>query len=145
MNSPRYWLNTVSKDHVLAGVAGGFTQANHGKSINLKHLSKGDWLVFYSSKTSLSNGKSLQNFTALGKITGEAPYQAEMSPSFHPWRRQVAFMPCQETPIRPLITDLSFIKDKKAWGYPFRRGLFEIPEADFKRIAKAMGVNLAAL
>ena len=26
-----YWINTVSRDHVQRGVAGGFTQANHGK------------------------------------------------------------------------------------------------------------------
>ena len=31
-----YWINTVSRDHVQIGMAGGFTQANHGKATNLK-------------------------------------------------------------------------------------------------------------
>ena len=27
----KYWINVISKDHVLAGMEGGFTQATHGK------------------------------------------------------------------------------------------------------------------
>jgi len=57
-----------------------------------------------------------------------------MGPAFHPWRRRVAFVKAQPAPIHPLIDALSFIKDKKSWGYPFRRGLFEIDAADFERI-----------
>jgi len=33
-----YWINTISRDHVMRGVAGGFTQANHGKASGLKGL-----------------------------------------------------------------------------------------------------------
>ena len=36
----RYWINTVSHDHVKAGMEGGFTQANHGRATNLRRLSK---------------------------------------------------------------------------------------------------------
>ena len=43
-----YWINTVSRDHVQRGVAGGFTQANHGKPNLLRRMARGDWLVFYS-------------------------------------------------------------------------------------------------
>jgi hypothetical protein len=34
---------------------------------------------------------------------------------------------------------LPAIVDKKRWGYPFRRGLFEVTRRDFERIACAMG------
>jgi hypothetical protein len=44
----RYWVNTVSRDHVRLGARGGFTQAGHGRSTRLSKLVKGDALVFYS-------------------------------------------------------------------------------------------------
>jgi hypothetical protein len=31
----RYWINTVSLEHVERGVEGGFTQADHGKNTRL--------------------------------------------------------------------------------------------------------------
>ncbi len=138
----KYWINTISKDHVMRGVEGGFTQANHGSPYNLKRMGKGDYLVFYSPKTSYENGKPLQTFTAIGICIDEKPYQAEMSPDFHPWRRNIKFLKCKEASIKNLINDLSFIKDKQKWGFPFRRGMFEIPESDFKIIAHAMGMEI---
>lgn len=136
-----YWINTVSRDHVLAGVKGSFTQANHGKSTKLKDLNRGDLLVFYSAKTKLKDGESLQTFTALGEISDDEPYQVEMTPDFHPWRRKLTFFQSQEALIRPLIEDLNFITNKKKWGFPFMRGLFEIGQADFELIARAMNVE----
>lgn len=138
----KYWINTVSRDHVLKGVEGGFTQANHGKATNIKTLSMGDIVVFYSPKTSYRDGEALQQFTAIGRIDDDAPYQVEMTPTFHPWRRRVHFFSCHEAPIEPLINELDFIKDKQRWGFPFRRGLFEINRADFERIHKAMGAEV---
>jgi len=46
-------VNTISRDHVRRGIGGGFTQAGHGKASGLKRLAAGDWLAFYSPKTSL--------------------------------------------------------------------------------------------
>jgi EVE domain len=137
-----YWINTISKDHVQKGVAGGFTQADHGKNTRLKRLSKGDYLVFYSPRTSLKDGEALQAFTATGIIDDDAPYQVEMTPDFHPWRRKVKFLESEEAAIKPLREHLSFIKDKGRWGYPFRVGLLEISKADFELIANAMKVKL---
>jgi hypothetical protein len=122
----------------MRGVAGGFTQANHGKANGLKRLSQGDWIVFYSPKSTYEGGEPLQAFTAIGRIADEELYQGEMGPGFEPWRRNVAFEDCTEVSIRPLLNDLSFIKDKTHWGYMFRFGLFEIPKADFELIRSAM-------
>jgi hypothetical protein len=138
----RYWINTVSRDHVQLGLAGGFTQANHGRSTTLRKLGAGDLMVFYSPRTTYPEGESLQRFTAIGQIMDDEPYQTEMTPTFHPWRRRMEFWDSQELPIRDLIEDLTFIREKRHWGYVFRRGLFEIEEADFHRIAAAMGVTI---
>ena len=132
------WVNTISRDHVKAGVAGGFTQAGHGKATGLKRLNAGDWLVFYSPKTRLENGEPLQAFTAIGRVADDRLYQVEMAPGLLSWRRNVKFVSCVEAPIKPMIDDLSFIKDKRRWGYLFRRGLFEIPCRDFDAIKTAM-------
>jgi hypothetical protein len=135
------WVNTISRDHVRLGVEGGFTQAGHGKAAGLRRLNAGDWLVFYSPKTSIEGGEPLQAFTAIGRIADGELYQVEMALGFVPWRRNVEFVDCVETPIRPLIDALSFIKDKQRWGNVFRFGLFKIPQRDFELIKRAMGVN----
>src|SRR4051794_9738317 len=137
-----YWINTISRDHVERGLEGGFTQANHGRSTNLRKLKRGDLMVFYSPRTAYPDGAPLQAFTALGRITDDEPYQAEMTPDFHPWRRKLEFVPCTEIPIAPLLDDLAFITDRRRWGFIFRRGLFEIGTEDFQRIADAMGVKI---
>jgi hypothetical protein len=132
------WINTVSRDHVLRGVRGGFTQANHGKPTMLRKMARADWVVFYSPKTHYPDGAPLQAFTAIGQVTDDDAYQAEMAPDFHPWRRNVDFLDCTETPIRPLIDQLDFIEDKSRWGYQFRFGLFRIGDHDLAVIRAAM-------
>lgn len=117
---------------------GGFTQAGHGKATGLKRLKAGDWIVFYSPKTSYQDGEPLQAFTAIGQVKDDELYQFEMAPGFVPWRRNVECKDCTELPIKPLIDELSFIQDKTHWGYKFRFGLFEIPKADFELIQAAM-------
>jgi hypothetical protein len=133
----------VSRDHVSRGVAGGFTQANHGKPDPLRRLARGDLIAFYSPKTDYPEGDPLQAFTALGRVLDDEPYQVEVSPDFQPYRRNVEFLDCAETPIRPLIDDLDFIEDKKRWGFRFRFGLFRIDEHDFDIIRAAMTGSLA--
>jgi DNA-binding MarR family transcriptional regulator/predicted RNA-binding protein len=140
-NQQTYWVSTISRDHVRLGVEGGFTQAGHGKASGLKRLKADDWLLFYSPKTSLRDGELLQAFTAIGRVLDEELYQVEMAPGFTPWRRNVEFVESIETPIRPLIDQLSFIKDKRRWGYMFRIGLFKIPREDFAAISRAMAVE----
>jgi hypothetical protein len=135
---PRFWVNTVSLDHVLGAVEGGFTQADHGSAARLRRLQAGDGMVFYSPRTSLQNGKPVQQFTAIAIITGVEPYQVTVSEDFHPWRQAVRFEKSDPVDARSLVAQLSFIADPVHWGLPFRRGLFGIPESDYRVIAKAM-------
>ncbi len=129
------WINTVSRDHVERGVRGRFTQANHGRPYMLNKMERGDWIIFYSPKTAYPKGDPLQAFTAIGQVVDDEPYQTADD---EPWRRNVDFLDCAETPIRPLIKQLDFIQDKSRWGFKFRTGVFKIDEHDFDVIRSAM-------
>lgn len=133
------WVNTVSRSHVLRGVEGGFTQANHGKPWALRKMTRGDWIVFYSPRTDYPDGDPVQAFTAIGQVTDDEAYQASVSADFQPWRRDVQFVDAHEAPIRPLLVDLHMITNKQRWGYVFRRGVIEIDQHDLELIRAAMG------
>lgn len=134
----KYWINVISKNHVLRGLKEGITQSGHGKEAPLKKMHQGDWIIFYSPKQSIEGDEKLQAFTAIGRLPDDDIYQFEMTSSFKPFRRKVDFKKTKEILIHPLIEKLDFIKDKKRWGYMFRFGLFEISEKDFKTISNVM-------
>ena len=144
MSHRTFWLGVVSRSHVQLGIAGGFMQLNHGKRAPLQKFRAGDGLVMYSPRTAYPDGEPLQAFTAIGTITTGEVYQVEMAPDFKPYRIDVRFQRCEETPIKPLIDALSFIKSKTHWGAAFRFGLLKIAESDFETIADAVGCPEAA-
>ncbi len=133
-----YWINTVSLEHVELGVAGGFTQADHGKDTRLRRLARGDGLVFYSPRTAMRSGRPLRQFTALGVISGDEPYRVEVRPDLRPWRLAMEFEATHPAEAGPLLEALSFVTDVRQWGVPFRQGLFEIGAEDFAIIRAAM-------
>lgn len=133
--TPRYWIGTVSREHVLRGVAGGFAMLNHGKEAPLRRLSPGDWLIYYSPKTAI-DGTPLKAFTALGEVADHAPYPAEMAPGHSGFRRDITWSKATETAIAGLSDRLEFTRGN--WGMLARRGLFEISAADFQTIRSAM-------
>ena len=105
-------------------------------------MAPADWIIYYSPVEIFGSKQPCRKFTALGQITSEAPYQVCMTPSFVPWRHDVTFKETKSIAIEPLIDTLSFIKNKQQWGFPFRRGCFEISAADFGIIAEAMGITV---
>lgn len=131
-------MAVASKDHVMTGMAGGFMQANHGKSSPLRRVAPGDWVIYYSPKQRYKGKEPCQAFTAVGRIKEGEVYTAVMTPGFEPARRDVDFKACREVAIRPLISQLNFIQDENRWGYMFRFGFFEIDHSDFELIATAM-------
>jgi len=140
---PQFWIGVVSREHVQRGVQGGFIQLNHGKKAPVQRLRAGDGLVMYSPRTAYPDGEPLQAFTAIGVvITGEV-YQVEMAEDFKPYRVDVRFLNGRETPIKPLIERLSFIRDKTHWGAAFRFGYLKVSAEDFNLIAESMGVEPA--
>jgi predicted RNA-binding protein len=134
----KYFLICASRDHVLKGVGGGFAQAGHGRKDFISKPLKGDWVVFYSSKDKFENGRPLQKFTAIGKVVDEEPYQPTASGSLKPYRRHVLFKDSHEADIRPLLEHLSFINNKKKWGFYLISGFREISKEDFEVIEHTM-------
>jgi hypothetical protein len=155
MSERNYWIGVVSKDHVALGVSGGFTQLNHGKAGPLERMRAGDGFAFYSPRTAYPDGAPLQAFTAIGRIRDGNVYQAAQGmmgnevgterriDDFKPFRLAVDYLPARDVQIKPLIEDLSFIRSKMHWGAAFRFGYLRVPEADFAKIAAAMGRDFA--
>lgn len=136
----QYWIGTVSKEHVMRGKQGGFAQVCHGKEGPLKKMRPNDLFLYYSPNIKMGEKTPCQCFTALGVIKTQAPYAFKMSDDFIPFRHDVAYLETQDAPIRPLISELSFIRDKTKWGAAFRFGILKIPRTDFIIIANAMGL-----
>ncbi len=132
------WIIVASKDHVKKGITGGFAQACHGKSSPLKRMRSGDRVIYYSSKEYINKPEKCQKFTAIGEVKDKDVYQVEINPDFCPSRIDVDFFEAEDVSILPLIDDLQFIENKKRWGYPFRWGILEINEHDYKLVADLM-------
>jgi hypothetical protein len=143
MHERRYWIGVVARDHVALGVAGGFTQLNHGRAGALERMRPADGFAFYSPRTAHPDGPPLQAFTAIGRVAQGDVYQTNVAADFKPFRRAVIYLPAREAPIRPLIDALTFIRSKQHWGAAFRFGVVRVPEEDFARIASAMGRDFA--
>lgn len=137
-NFNKYWIEVISKDHTQRAVEDGFIQLSHGKEMPLKRLHAGDWLLIYSSKLSIDSKEKCQSFTAIGRVSDEEIYHVAMNESFKPFRRKVQFFDCESISIFSLLENLSFIKNKKSWGFPFRFGFFEINIEDFLMVAQEM-------
>lgn len=89
----RFWIGVVSASHVKHGEMGGFAQFCHGKSAPLRKMQAGDWLIYYSPRTDMTNGEPLQAFTAIGEVADDKVYKYQMSESFVPFRRNISYMP----------------------------------------------------
>jgi hypothetical protein len=143
--SRRYWIGVASRDHVRAGIAGGFCQMCHGKAGPMNRIQPGDGIAYYSPRTAMRGGEPVQGFTAIGTVKCGEPYTYDMGGGFMPTRRDVAFADSHDAPIRPLLDKLSFTKGRKSWGQAFRYGVLEIIPEDFALIAEAMDVSQARL
>ena len=133
----KYFLICASRDHVLKGVENGFAQAGHGRKNLVSKMAKGDWVVYYSAKSVFGEPAPLQKFTAIGVITDDEPYQPDNKSAFNPYRRNVDYKTSHETEIVPLLDKLTFIKNKKRWGFYLMSGFREISKKDFDVIHNA--------
>lgn len=113
----------------------------HGKAAPLKRMKAGDVLIYYSPQIIYGEKTPCQSFTAIGSVLDSPPYQVKISDGFEPFRIDVNYFDSHDATIKPLISDLEFITDKKNWGYNFRFGVLKIGQADCLHIARAMGVT----
>ena len=139
---PKFWIGVACKEHVLNGVDLNICQFCHGKSSPARRLSKGDFVIYYSSKVSMERSELYQKFTAIGIVVDDEAYQIDLGNDFKPFRRNIEYFDAKHLVIRPLIPLLPFIKNKKSWGYVFRYGFLEIDQKSFEVIAHGMlGLN----
>ena len=86
-----------------------------------------------------SPSATVQCFTAIGEVTGEAPWEREFPGGTVLWVRDVAWRAeAREVPIRPLLETLSWVKNPGNWGFYMRGSSREISGEDFAAIAGAM-------
>lgn len=137
----RYWIGVASLDHVQKGIEGGFVQLAHGEELPLKRMKLGDWLVFYSSRMEERSKEACQAFTAVARMSDPDVYSAFAPDGYVFFRRNARYFSCHHAAIQPLIDKLSFIINKKRWGFPFRNGHFEITPEDFELITSGMGLD----
>jgi len=137
-----YYIIVASKDHVSVGIENSIAQAGHGKRTQLEKLQKGDYVLFYSSKEKYGDTNPYQKFTALGQVEDDEPFRVSLPSGFRTWRRKVRFENVNETEIRPLLDELSFITHRKRWGLNLISGFVRIDKHDFDLIAGKMGLEV---
>ncbi len=135
--SPGLWLAVASAEHVRIGRAGGFMQVCHGKAGPLRRIGAGAGVVYYSPATVMGGKDGLKSFTAIGRVRAGKPYRFGMDGGFQPFRRDVDWSVCRETPVTMLLGQLDFTALPN-WGYQLRFGLCPLSERDFRLIAEAM-------
>ncbi|MBZ6077655.1 EVE domain-containing protein [Microvirga puerhi] len=136
------WLAVACATHVRRGRAAGFMQICHGKASPLRRIRPGDVVVYYSPTVTFQGGDRLQAFTAIGIVADGEPYQVDMGGGFHPYRRDVQWLPAVEAPILPLLDTLHLTAGRRNWGYQLRFGLLPLTECDIGLIAAATGAVL---
>lgn len=134
----KFWIGVACKEHVENGIKLGICQFCHGKSSPTKRLSRGDFVIYYSSKITMNGSELYQKFTAIGEVVDDAAYQVDMGNGFKPFRRNIRYYEAKHIDIKPLVPLLPFIKNKSSWGYVFRYGFLEIDKESFEIIAKHM-------
>lgn len=134
----KFWCGVVNRDDALCAVQGGYCQFGSAKAAPLARMAVGDGLVVYSPTTTWGGKEKCQAFTAIGIVTGAAPYPFAVTADRVPYRRAVAYHPGTAAAIRPLMERLVITAGFANWGFKFRLGHFEIGAADFALIAHAM-------
>ena len=135
--SVRYWIGVVSGDHVAFGVENGLCAFSKGAESAIRKLSDGDRFAYYSPKTEFMAGDPVQKFTALGTIVDATPTLNNWA-GHKIWTAKAVYAAFTPADVRPLLEPLAFVTNPAKWGMAFRRGQFEITEADFRLIEAAM-------
>ncbi|TXT41570.1 MAG: hypothetical protein FD135_201 [Comamonadaceae bacterium] len=142
------WIAVASAEHARRGCAQpqqGFMQVCHGKCTPLERVRPGDRVAYYAPSLALGGKDRLQSFISIGLVQPGVPYAFDMGGGFVPFRRDVVYVPAQETPIAPLLDHLEFVEDRTHWGYKFRFGLFKVSDADMRLLAHAMQADAGLL
>ncbi len=134
-----YLIGVIHAAQMEIAKSKGIVAFSKGREAAVRNLDIGDRVLFYSPKSDF-DGEPVRAFTAHATVTGEAPYEIEFMAGARGFVRDAKFDEVREVPVKPMLEELSFIKNPKHWGMAFRMGKFSIPEGDYRLIANAMGV-----
>ncbi len=134
-------IGVVHRMQVETAAREGFVAFGHGKKSLVDGLCPGDTVIYYAPRTE-PEGAPVQAFVAHATVTGAAARERSFGQGGNGWIRDAAYDEVRETPVRPLLDELEFLKGRrKNWGMAFRGGRFTIGDADYRLIAKAMGLG----
>ncbi len=97
----------------------------NSRTPNRKSISAGDSIVFYKAR---ENGQKFLGSATIQEIVShedDSAHYVEMS-VIRAWDKPVE--------MKDVLSDLEFIKNKKAWGNYFQGGIIKIPEKDYLEI-----------
>ena len=139
---PRYWIAVVARDRAERARADGFAELNGGRAGMLELLRAGDGFVTYAPRATEDRGEPVQAFITLGFVCdGTLQHVADAAGSLV-FRMRIDYLDGAPAPVKPLLDELTFIRNRQHWGAAFRFGALRIGAVDFARIAAAMGCAL---
>lgn len=141
MQEPNYWIVVLAADQVERAREGGYAELNGGRVGFLERMRKGDGLVFYSPRSAAPKGELVQKFTAIGEIEDATLARVALTDGSAAFRVTARYRDSHATPIKPLLEELSFVRNRQHWGAAFRFGGLRVAAPDFERIATAMGAR----
>jgi len=143
-NSPQvnHWIICITEDNrqiAFRERVMGFSDAKAGR---LKSFRAGDLVIFYVPRESLSSSKKIGKFIGVAEIKGEnyESNTAMWQNGLFPQRLPIEILSERSCDIGPLISGLTFIKNKKSWGGTFLAGILKVPAEDFQTIRKSMNL-----
>jgi predicted RNA-binding protein len=137
-----YWVICITEDNLHIALRErvlGFRESLYTYS-RLKAFSLGDAITFYVPRASLSKQTPVRKFFAHATIASE-PYRSSKhiwSEELFPVRMDLEPVSSGSCDIKPLISKLTFIQNKKNWGGTFMSGRIKISKEDFALIQDAI-------
>lgn len=140
----QHWIAVVARDRALRARAGGFAELNGGRTGILELMHADDGFVTYAPRATEGRAEPVQAFVTLGFVRDGTLQHVDVDgkPVF---RLAIDYLEASPAPVKPLLDELTFIRNRQHWGAAFRFGALRIGAADFDRIARAMGAVLPAI
>lgn len=135
---PTGWICVLSREDALAAIATGTLCLGPRGEPRLRRMRLGDGVAIYSPREGRRSGATVRRFTAVGTVTGIAPYQRDGEAPGE-WCRAVALADAGgEVPAETLLPHLSFVRDEPGWGVVFRPGFLQVTPGDVAVVRDAV-------
>ncbi|GAB3084104.1 hypothetical protein GCM10027215_29290 [Nocardioides zeae] len=132
------WICVLSRADALAAIATGTLCLGSRGEGRLRRMRLGDGVAVYSPREERRAGAVVRRFTAVGTVTGVAPYQGDGAMP-DDWCRAVELVDTGgEAAVEPLLPRLSFVRDEPGWGVVFRPGFLEVAIDDIAVVREAV-------